>query len=166
MATASQEADDVGGGSLSTAGLPAARRSRRLVASRSESRMLSPIEAITFMFQAHISRNGYHMAHMTAHDLIIVAAITHTRYPQLMMSLGGQSMKKWRCKTACGDAVHSWLCYCFSSNGSRICNTRKTLAGLLQANLGETGGKFPPLTMSLPSEACISIRTYCLNLSR
>ena len=33
MATASQEADDVGGGSLSTAGLPAARRSRRLVAS-------------------------------------------------------------------------------------------------------------------------------------
>ena len=39
------------------------------------------------MFQAHMSRNGYHMAHMTVHDLI-VAAITHTRYPQLMMSLG------------------------------------------------------------------------------
>jgi hypothetical protein len=33
-------------------------------------RMLSPIEAIAFMFQAHMSRNGYHMAHMTVPSVL------------------------------------------------------------------------------------------------
>jgi len=50
--------------------------------------MLSPIEAIAYMFQAHMSRDAYHMAHMAVHG-------THCRcYPQLVvMSLGGRRKK-------------------------------------------------------------------------
>jgi hypothetical protein len=36
-------------------------------------RMLSLIKAIAFMFQAHMRRNAYNVAHMTVHDLIDAA---------------------------------------------------------------------------------------------